>query len=455
MSIGNNLNKLPSLPARSNKGKVAFQGSKESKILTQAAKLSTNSLAPMFISTLGIMAFRPPIIWSDKKTPKNDRIFTGAWLFSLSAVSLGVFSALQGPINNAADKIALKTFGLKTPAKETIKKFGNVFNALTNEQTTAKGLTKIKQANGLSKALAFLGLGVIVANTTTLLVTRYLERGMNKVSKKYLGKTATGKPEKVETPKEKAKRQRTDKIIAGSLLSLVTLAATHKLTKNANGSSIVTKAINGAYNQVDKVLHLSDKGNNIANSIQKKSQDSNSKLGKMLKNFGSDVDPKILNDNMKKTLEITDKLSEKELNGKLSQFNKGHFDWTYASMATNVVTRPAILIPAKQYYSAANSTCSEGLSLLSTMLVDPLVKKAMPYTRNLMGAKTDTEKVGADFITNQLIKNIGIICIGMGFVNNTVSRGVLNLYKKISGTDKKADDKKQVATKKEVQTEKA
>ena len=163
-----------------NQKKIAFKGILSSSALNKAAEMSKSSIIPMFISTAVMMLIRPPIIMSDKDTPKSDRIFTASWMFALSAAALAVFGATVGPINKLSEKIALKAFNLPKQGKGV----KDVFETLYKNQTTKKGLEAVRHAHGLTQVLAFFGLGVIVSNVNTLLVTRYLERGMNKISQK-------------------------------------------------------------------------------------------------------------------------------------------------------------------------------------------------------------------------------------------------------------------------------
>lgn len=395
--------------------KVSFTGVPSDKFITSIGKAGSNPLFPLIVSSIGAILFRVPIVAGDSKTPKEERNYAAAWLGAMSAIGLGIQLSLKKPIENLSENLSRKLLNIKNP---TLPK-------------------QISAVAGGSNVVQFLS-WVLVLNAANIVVTRYLKRGMDFLTEKFKGKDAVKKDEKPQTPEEKQKQKKIDIAIIGSLAAIGAFVGLNIIGKRFGKGPIATDAIKDIGKKLNQTLHISEK-------FSKLWLDTKNSISRLAQKDGFTG----------KTFNKIDKgihwiRSEKGLDCFARQANADD-KWLDRNIIANMIIRPLILLPTGQYFAVFSSIINEALALLSIKTAGKfLVNKVTPSTivkavgvgkeeaaKFAKGAITELTKGeaatlkanGIRIIVDQGIKNIGLICIGMGFLNNVISRNMLKIIK--------------------------
>ena len=376
--------------------KIAFTGSTD-KFLSSLGQAGKNPTFPLVISALGALLFRVPIIGSDRKTPKEERTYAATWLAVMSAIGLGVQLVLNKPVGKFSDTIAKTFLNIKKP-------------------TTAQELTRVA---GASKVFEFLS-WVAVLNTVNIVIARYLKRGMDFINEKLKGKPPSKDSEKPTTPEEKDKQKKIDHSIFACLAAIGGFFGLNMIGRLTGRGPIATKSIISAGKKLNQAFNIS--GN--LKDLLSKTKDSLSNLSKNNGFIGK------ISKNLKKAMAWP--RSEKGLNWFANQADAPD-KWLDRAILSNMIIRPLILIPTGHYFTVISSFVNEALALMAIKKIGkPVVDKLTPKLVSALKISADNPNAaaGAGVLLDQGIKNIGLVCIGMGFLNNVISRNMLKMFKK-------------------------
>jgi len=396
------------------KDSVSFTGSANAltgqtfKFLSSLGRQAQNPTFPLIVSSIGALLFRTPIIASDKKTPKEERTYAATWLAVMSAIGLGVQLALRKPIGNFSNKLAKGFLNIKNP-------------------TTAQELTRVA---GASKVFEFAS-WVATLNTVNIVIARYLKRGMDFINENIKGKPASKNKASDEpsTPEEKVKQKKIDKSIFTAIALLAGYTGLNILGKRLGRGQIATDAakkigqkLNQAFDITGNMKHLWSKAKKSLNKVTL----DNSIIGKVAKNIQKAGQwPR----------------TEKGMDWFAAQANAPD-KWLDRSILSNLIIRPLILLPTGQYFTIISSMVNEALALLSLKTAGNfLVKKATPKLVSALKIPVNNPgaRTGAEVLVDQGIKNIGMVCIGMGFLNNIISRNMLKKLKPMEDNNKETN----------------
>lgn len=324
-------------------------------------------------TSLAIMLLRPLVIMLDKNATKDEKTYAASWIFGLSAVGLAAQALLKRPF----DKIA-----------------GNL----------AKNFIKTANANALNGATEVIKFGLYNAAAVvyTYLNSRYIGRVIDKFVKKP---SNTQKP---LTEEQKANEKKKDKIILGSFLAAGSFILLNVIGRKLTGKSIASDAVAKFFSKTNTFL------------------DKNFKIFSAFKDFA-----KTKSDQLLVFLKNKTEWFAKQSNVRDS--------WITRNMLANSIVRPIIALLSGQPYLAVRCFMDEGVGALIMKLVgDPTTKAAVKPLSNLFGnPKSPLEIEGIKVLAGQLVKNIGILCIGLGLLNNSLSKKFVNMFSKNDNANQK------------------
>lgn len=339
-------------------------------------------------TSLAVMLLRPIVIMFDKNTTKDEKIYAASWIFALSAAGLAMQAALYKPFNKIATSLAKNLLKLKDPES-------------------------IKGAEESAKYILFNGAAIIA----TYLNSRYVGRLMDKISIKLTGKRFSKEPVKPLTPEQRKKSKRLDHFILGSFATLGAFIGLNIIGRKFGKGPIASDAIKNGFKLMGEYLTKNSKAfrnctefiKTKANSIATLVNNPNGKIG-------------------------TTKWFAK-------QANVGD-GWIIRNMIANGVVRPAIALLSGQPYVAFRCFVDEGLGMLIVKYAGaPIIKGSKPFINKLFkttpevlkrmpAQESEAIKKGVDVITGQLVRNVGILCIALGFMNNYLSSRMVKILNK-------------------------
>ncbi len=480
-------NKGASYPQAGGNSKLAFKGAGPATIqlLDKAAKWGASPVIAPLVSSAGILAVRPAITMMDKNTPKEDRIYSASWQAAVALSGLGVITLYNDKIKNLSDFLAGKIFGLNLGAKEKaiaekaphlaeavyrnihsssghsiskvldltdgqadnlVKKLEK--NLAQKEKATLKGVfsslnplnlfrknkevinpfetspnlihevrknkDKVRHLMGsnaqnakkiLSKVGASKMVNFVLLMTTltgaTFLITKYLDPLM-----KFAGRVFDIKPlkngvdNKKETdPKEEGKKKWStfDKTVFAGLGALAVVEGVNLVGAALKKGNIAYEGIGKAFKAVDNKLNI---GKTISNILKKPAE--------WIKNSSGF---KKIKSTIKNQANVNDK-------------------WIERSVVFNLLARLGINVPTGQYYNATRDVVDQTMQLgLMGVANKTVINPARKSLAKVLGVPEYNE--GVKVITDQVVKNLLIICTVMGFLNNAVSSRFVKFLEKL------------------------
>jgi len=371
---------MPGQNASLAKGSPSFGSS---KLLNTLGKVGNDAGMVTMSTSLAIMALRPIVTLMDKNAEKDEKIYAAAWIFALSAVGFTAQALLKRPF----DKIAAKV------SKDVLKLTGDA----------AKGAGEFVKY-GLFNAAAI---------AYTYLNTRYVGRVMDFFSEKITGKPFR-KDKKQLTPEEEAKDKKKDKMIFSVLGAAGAFIGLNMIGRALTGRPIASDALSKG---IKSTVSFLQKNSGMFRKLQ-------GSLG--------------------------------NLKGKMANWAQGHTsyftkqataggEWITRNMMANAIVRPVIALFSGQPYVAIRCFIDEGIGILAMKGIGrPLSNAAAgPLTKFFQrgGAKLGkAELTGIKALSDQLIMNIGVLCIALGFFNNAFSKKVVSFMDKFK---KNPDENKQ------------
>ncbi|MGD9581548.1 MAG: hypothetical protein AB7V50_09255 [Vampirovibrionia bacterium] len=351
-------------------------------------------------TSLAVMLLRPLVIMFDKNTTKEEKVYAASWIFALSAAGLAMQAALYKPFSKLANTLAKDLLKLKDPEA-------------------------IKGAAESAKYVLFNGAAIVA----TYLNTRYVGRLMDAISLKLTGKTFTKKPEKEPTKEEITKNKRIDKIIMGSFAALGSFVAINLVGLKLGKGPIATKALKNGFNNTINFLKNNSKTFNKLTDALKSQTD---KLAKWANNPNG-------------------KFGTTAWYAKQANVGDG---WIIRNMIANAIVRPTIALLSGQPYVAFRCFVDEGLGALIVKFAGaPIIKGAKPFfnkalrttpevLKHMPVEESNAIKKGVDVITGQLVRNVGILCVALGFMNNYLSSRMVKLLDKFKKPEQKEQEYK-------------
>lgn len=461
--------------------KVSFKGLSP-EFLDKVGRAGANPATTAIASTVGYLLLRPWITMADKKTPEEERKFSALWQAGMTLAGGAGILAYNKKFENLGNFLSQKMLAHKLTAEElklasgksalieaihkapetarkiingtaeeaealadkfdadlakrskpTIKSVLTALNPLNTNSKPAKDLfaespglvtqlhreasakpgtmgknlinnlienkgttKKILEVAGTSKVVHFVVL-LSALNAITFLVTRYMKDITsflgNKLNIGFLKDKDSKKAENEEKPKKKWSIL--DKGIFATLGALVGIEGLNIVGSLANKKKWGDQAVGSAAKYLNKHLSISKGFDKLINKTR-----SFINMGKgWLANQAN----------------INDK-------------------WVERSIITNTGMRSAILAPTVNQpggvYNLLRTGIDGGLGLTLVNAADKAIVK--PLSRGmskLFGVKPYNE--GIKVITDQGIKNIGIICLGLGFVINWVTQPIMKGLEKL------------------------
>ncbi|MEW5820366.1 MAG: hypothetical protein AB1782_09260 [Cyanobacteriota bacterium] len=348
-----------------------------------------NGVGLVTISTsLAVGLLRPLVMMFDKNATKEEKIHASAWIFALSMISVGVMKGIIGPYTNFANKLAKDLFKLKN--KEAIQ--------------------------GAAECINFVLLNATFI-ATTYFNTRYVGKALDWISEKLTGKKFSKDADKKKSPDELKKEAKKDKMIFGALGALAVFIGLNVIGRKFGKGPIASDTVKKAFSSIGEFLSKkSTLFNNIKSSIATKKD----QLAKWINRPG-------------------EKFASSGWFAKQTKVGDG---WIIRNMIANTIVRPTIALLSGQPYVAFRCIIDEGVGAIIVKYAggpimkhaQPLVNKAFNVTPQTLGklapesAKLVQE--GAKLTTGQLVRNIGILCIALGFFNNFMSSKMVKLMDK-------------------------
>lgn len=351
-------------------------------------------------TSLAVMVLRPLVIMFDKNTTKDEKIYAASWIFALSAAGLAMQAALYGPFNKLANGLAKNLLKLKDPEA-------------------------IKGAAESAKYLLFTGAAVIA----TYLNSRYVGRLMDTISLKLTGKKFSKEPEKPLTQEEKDKSKRFDRMVLGSFAALGAFVGVNILGRKLGKGAIASKALGNAFKSTVEYLN---KNSNMFKTFTGFLKNKANKIATFANRPG-------------------DKFGTSKWFAKQANVGDG---WIIRNMLANGIMRPTIALLSGQPYVAFRCFVDEGLGVLIVKFAgSPIIKGTKPLLNKLFkttpevlkrlpAKESEAIKKGIDVITGQLVRNIGILCIALGFMNNYLSSRMVKILNKFKKSETKEADYK-------------
>jgi hypothetical protein len=348
------------------------------KLLTTLGKSGNDAGLVTMSTSLAIMALRPIVIMMDKNASKDEKVYAAAWIFALSAVGFGMQALLKRPFDRLAGTIA----------KNVLKLTG-------------------KKAQGAAEMVKF-GLFNIAAVGYTYLNSRYVGRVMDFLSNKFTGKPFN-KDKKELTPEQKKKEKKTDRVIYSILGSIAAFVGLNVIGRKLTGRPIASDALANGFKKMHGFL---TKNSSVYNSLKTR-----------MKNFG-------------------DKLAvwanKPEMAGKIAAQADAGGSWITRNMMANAIVRPIISLLSGQPYVAIRCLIDEGIGILAMKGIGrPLANASIkPLAKMFKGPLNPTEMQGVKTLAEQLVMNVGVLCIALGFFNNAFSKKVVEFMNRFTKDDK-------------------
>ncbi len=458
--------------------------------LSRVGRWGRNPVIAPLVSSAGILAIRPAITMMDKETPKEDRIYSASWQAGVALGGLGVIAAYSKKIENLSGFIAEKILGIKlgaqekriaektpylaeavhhnakTPspysisqilnytdqqaddlvsnlekklaarekfslrgtlnslnpanlfkkAKEIINPFeakpdlvreviqnkDDVRHLMSNNAAAAK---RILAKTGASKVVNFV-LMMSALTGATFLITRYLDPLMKFVGKTFDIKALKNGVESSDSDDSKKEEKETDKKKWGLLdktilAGLGSLALIEGINLLGGKRNIAYEGIARAFLAMDEKLKIKDI------------------LGKPFEWIKKSPRLNRFTDAMVKQANVND-------------------EWIERSVIFNLAARLAINLPTGQYYNATRDVVDQTMNLGLMGIADKtVISPARKALAKLL--KVSEYNEGVKVITDQVVKNLIIICTIMGFLNNAISSRFIKVLKQLGIG--KADEK--------------
>lgn len=373
---------------------VTPQGPRAPKFLSYVGK-NGNGVGLVTMSTsLAVGLLRPLVIMFDKNASKEEKIHAASWIFALSMAGFAMQAALLKPFNKLANVFAKDVLKLSAPkAIEGAASWANFF---------------------LFNAAA------VVA---TYLNTRYVGRVMDAISQKFFGKKFSKEPKKPLTEEQKKKEKRIDKMILGGAIALGSFIGLNIIGRKLTGRPIASDALAKGYK-------------NTVNFLSK-----NSGLFRKFQGF-----IKAKGDGLAKWANRSGKgIGTSSWFAKEASVGDG---WIVRNMIANTIVRPTIALLSGQPYVAFRCIVDEGLGALIVKFAgDPIIRQSKPLFNKAFRVTPESLKAltpeaakyakeGINVITGQAIRNIALLCIALGFMNNFLSARMvkfLDKFKKDGG----------------------
>lgn len=310
-------------------------------------------------------------------------------------------------------------------------KAGNVVKGLVDDLVKNPGSAKnragkILARTGMSKAINFVTLMTALTGATYL-VTRYLDKMMNFTGKllnidALKNKTEKNKEEdsaqKAENSEktDKEKWNELDKTIFTGLGAIAVIEGANiagaAIGKKNIGYQAVAGIFKGAKKVFDETAGRALKAVN-AGGFLKSAAEKARNSGRFGNILGKAKDSANVNDK-----------------------------WIERSVVFNLFARLAINLPTGQYYNATRDAVDQTMILgLAGMAEKTLINPAKKGLAKLFGVKEYNP--GINVIADQGIKNVMIIGVLMGFLNNAVSGRFVKMLEKTGLSKSKAKDKEE------------
>lgn len=351
-------------------------------------------------TSLAVMVLRPLVIMFDKNSSMEERIYAASWIFALSAISLAAQAAVYKPFSKASEAVA-------------------------------KNLLKLKDAKaiaGAAECVKYL-LYNAMAIGITYINSRYVGKVMDAITMKLMGKKFSKEPDKPLTDEQKAKEKKKDKWILGTVGALAAFIGLNVIGRKFGKGPIASDAIKKGYRAtVDFLTKNSGAFRNFKTFVKAKMD----KLGQWANRSGS-------------------KFGSKTWFAKQTEIGDG---WILRNMLANMIVRPTIALLSGQPYVAFRCLVDEGLGAIIVKFGgDPIIKATKPLMNKLFKATPEVLKAmpaaeagaiqkGIDIVTGQVVRNVGLLCIVLGFVNNFVSSRMTKILDKFN-KNKKAPQEEQ------------
>lgn len=369
---------------------ISYQSSKRPAIRTQTSFGSSKFLQTLgsngsdagivtMSTSLAIMALRPLVIMMDKNATKEEKKYAASWIFGLSLVGFLAQAALKKPFDKLSLNIAKKVF--KPENKEAI--------------------------TGMVEVIKF-GLYNIAAVAYTYLNSRYIGKVINKLTHKE------DKSAQNLTPEQQKKEKRKDKLILGTLIALGSFIGLNIIGRKLTGKPIASDAVAKAFRKTNEFL-------STHSSLYRGFKESVKNMGSKIANFSKN------------------KMGWFEKQGNIRD------GWITRNMIANSIVRPVIALFSGQPYLAIRCFIDEGIGAgIMKFVGDPLTKMSIGPLKKLFGNPTNPQEIeGIKVLAGQLVKNVGILCIGLGILNNAMSKKVAGLLDKFKKTPPKEIEQKE------------
>lgn len=364
------------------------KGPRSSKFLTTIGGKGNDAGLVTMSTSLAVMILRPMVIMFDKNSSMEERVYAASWIFALSAVSLAAQAAAYKPITKASEAIAKNLLKLKD----------------TKAIAGAAECVKYLLYNGMAIGITYLN-------------SRYIGKVMDAISLKLTGKKFSKEPEKPLSEQEKAKEKSKDKWILRSLGALAAFIGVNIIGRKFGKGPIASNALKSVFKSAGNFL---TKNSGMYRNFKAFLKGKSDKLAQWANRSGN-------------------KFGSKAWFAKQTEIGDG---WIIRNMLANMIVRPTIALLSGQPYVAFRCLVDEGLGAIIVKYGgEPIIKATKPLMNKLFratpevlskmpAAEANAIKQGVDIVTGQLVRNVGLLCIALGFVNNYVSSRMNKLLSK-------------------------
>lgn len=488
---GNNAHRFKNIRNRSN---LEFK----SNFLDTIGRFGSTPMAAPFISSAGILAIRPAITMMDKKTPKEDRIYSASWQAGISTAGLGIILTYGEKIKNFSNYLAGKILGIKfsNADKALAESQSHIVDAVLRDNPNSRySINKIIHASTkeTKQLVEELGEEYSRRNKTTLkgifdtlnifkrtkeisnpielnpaLVHEIRDKVGKSSIKEGIDKNIQGLiSEFINTP-EQAK-QRAGRILIKTGVTKITnfvilmstlTAGTYLVTRYLDpmmkfaGRTFNIKALQKGvepdkkadsenkekkekWGLFDKTIFaglgalVAIEGANIAGKFFGKKNIAYQSIGKIFKGINEKLNvSQTIGRIMKKPMEGLRNLAGfKDFQNKMAEQANVNDKWVERSVIFNLIARLAINVPTGQYYNATRDVVDQIMPLaLMRSAEKTIINPAKKGLAKMFGVPEYNQ--GVQVIADQGIKNLLIIGVVMGFLNNAISSRCIKVLEK-------------------------
>lgn len=282
---------------------------------------------------------------------------------------------------------------------ENIRKNGALVETLAQaKKAGSQAFQKLYGIKGAGFATNLL-LSLVVLTGATALVTKYMDPILEFGSKTFRGKPFRENPEP-KTPEQIAAKKRLDQTLIGAVAATAAFIGTNLVGRALNKGPIASNVVKDLSKSFVKMTHLDEAFKGLHKMISKQGKNVSQPLGN-------------INNYTDKGVEL--------------------------SVGTNLIMRCGLLAQQGEWYALVRAVIDEVLALGLLKKVETGCKALQKPIANFMsegGNQLGKNHDGVKTISDQLIKNVAVVGIAMGFLNNIISGSIMMGYdaiKKLAG----------------------